>query len=417
MKKLVLSLLLIASIAIQAQESEKKIKIKTYGFVGFDAFVDTRLSVTARHNHVYLYPKKPNYDKNGVDMNDRSKFDFGAGNSRLGFAISGPDAFGATTSAKIEGDFLGNGSGNDYLLRLRHAFLKLQWEKSSLLAGQTWHPFFVTENFPSTVNFVCGAPIHPLSRAPQLKYTYQPNADLSLSIIALSQGDFKNTGALEQVEMATPEMNVQLKYGSPKTFFLAATFGVKTQQPVTMDADSIYTNKNVTSLQANLSARYTFPALTIKAEGIYGGSMTNMVMIGGIARKTEGGEPINAEYTPIRTSSIWTDIHTNGKKVRFGVFGGVTHNLGTSDESTVVLIKDDEGNILIDETGYTRGSDIAYVYAIAPRVTFTSGKVKIGLEWMMTSAAYGEDIDENSKPIDTTEYTNNRITLGMRYNF
>lgn len=400
--------MLLATIATQAQESEKKITVKTYGFVSFEAFVDTRLSATARQNQVYLYPLKPSLDNNGKDINDHSKFDFGAGSSRLGFSISGPDAFGATTSAKIEGDFLGDaGNSKDYVLRLRHAFLKLDWDKSSLLAGQTWHPFFIPENYPNMVNFVVGAPIHPICRAPQLRYTYKVNSDLNISVIALSQGDFKNSGALEQVEFAAPEMDIQLKYGSPKDFFLAATFGVKQQQPVLLDDNAAVTNNKVTSTQANLSLRYTLPTLTIKAEGIYGGSMTNMVMIGGIARKTKNGTPLNGEYTAIRTSSVWTDIETNGKNVQYGVFGGITHNLGTDKESTVVAT----------ETGYTRGADIGYVYAIAPRITFTSGQVKIGLEWMRTVAAYGNSFNDKSKPMDTHESINNRFTLAMRYNF
>jgi len=408
MKKLLLNLMLLASIATQAQESEKKITVKTYGFVSFETFIDTRLSATARQNQIYLYPLKPSLDNNGQDINDHSKSDFSAASSRLGLSISGPDAFGATTSAKIEGDFLGSSvNGKDYAIRLRHAFLKLSWDKSSLLAGQTWHPFFIPENYPNLVNFVVGAPIHPISRAPQLKYSYKVSSDLNISVIALSQGDFKNSGALEQVEYSAPEMDIQLKYGSPKKFFLAATFGVKHQQPVLLDDNSVISNSKVTSTQANLSVRYTFPSVTIKAEGIYGGSMTNMVMIGGIARKTKNGNLVNGKYTAINTSSVWSDIETNGKRIQYGIFGGITHNLGTNDESTVVNT----------ETSYTRGSDIGYVYAIAPRITFTSGKVKIGIEWMRTVAAYGNSLNEKSKPIDTHESTNNRFTLAMKYNF
>ena len=407
MKKLLLSLLALSSLIMNAQETEKKITVKTYGFVGFDAFVDSRLSVTARNNHVYLYPKSESLDNNGKDKNARSSYDFGVGISRLGFNITGPNAFGATTLAKIEGDFVGSPGkdGNDYLLRLRHAFLMLKWEKTSLLAGQSWHPFFVTENYPATVNFVCGAPIHPISRAPQLKYTYSPSSDFSVALIALSQGDFQNKGGAVQVEMADmPELNMQLKYGSPKKFFVAATFGVKNQQPVSLDSIGNISKNKVTSIQSNLSVRYTTPYVTFKAEGIYGGNMTNMVMLGGLAEKATSTAD-NPQYTPIMVSSFWTDIHTNGKNVQFGIFAGQTSNLGTNEKSSVTNVD------------FTRSASIGYVYAFAPRIIWTSGKVKIGLELMHTAAGYGTGYNQKAKPTDTNKYTNNRITLGLRYNF
>jgi hypothetical protein len=405
MKKLLLGLLTLASLSVLAQDTEKKLSVKPYGFVGFDAFVDTRTSATARNGHVYLYPTATD--------SKQSKFDFGASITRLGVSISGPDAFGATTTAKVEGDFLGSsGNGKDQAPRLRHAFINLSWEKSSVLVGKSWHPFFVTENFPATVNFVVGAPIHPLSRAPQIKYSYKVMDDLSVSVIALTQSDFQNSGSVEQVENSgTPEVNVQLKYGSPKKFFAATTFGVKQQAPVV--------DKSTTSIQANLSLRYTLPSVTLKAEGVYGGNMTNHVMIGGLANKVAiDGSAIKDEFLPIYTSSVWGDIHTNGKKVQFGVFGGITNNLGTKEESGFYQEDtDNDGKLDIDNTSYTRGSTIASVTAIAPRVTFISGRVKVGLELMNTIASYGAKLDEKSKPIDTKNYANNRITLGVRYNF
>jgi len=411
MKKILFGLLTLLTLSANAQEQENKITVKPYGFVGFDAYVDTRQSTTARYGNVYLFPAGQKNDSQDKDRNARSRFDFGANISRLGFAITGPDAFGAKTTAKIEGDFSGYGDGvNDMVLRLRHAFINFDWGKTSLLAGQTWHPFFVTENFPATVNFVCGAPIHPLSRAPQFRYTYKASDDFSLSVIALSQADFANKGGAQQIELSDfPEMNLQLKYGSPKDFFLAATIGAKSQQPVDVNGANEMTTNKVTSMQANLSIRYTTPKVTFKAEGIYGGSMTNMVMIGGIAQKTNNGTPVDAEYTPINVSSFWTDIHTNGSKIQYGVFAGLTTNLGTKDESVIVYDKD-------NKEVYTLGGSIGKVAAIAPRIVWTSGKVNVGLELLHTVAAYGTP-DDHSKPIDTKDYSNNRITLGFRYNF
>ncbi len=392
MKKLLFGFIILLSLNANAQE-EKKFTFTPYGFIGFDVMMDTHESVTSRQNHVYLYPKNTTTD-------GKRTFDFGAGITRFGLKIKGLDAFGAKTSARIEGDFVGtSGNSKDFVARLRHAYITLNWEKSTLLVGKTYHPFFVTENYPGMVNFVVGAPIHPLSRAPQIKYTYNATQDLSLLFIALSQADFANSGGAQQVEEADfPEMNVQVKYGAKKDLFLAATFGVKNQRPVS-------TGNTTTSMQANLSLRYKTPALTFKAEGIYGGSMTNMVMIGGVASKANNGIAVEGEYLPIYINSYWTDIHTNGKKVQFGVFGGVTNNLGTKEES------------IVEDTGFTRGANIEKIIAYAPRVVFKSGKMTIGLELLHTIAAYGSDYTIKSKPINTKDYANNRLTLGVRYNF
>ncbi|MCW3805864.1 DcaP family trimeric outer membrane transporter [Plebeiibacterium marinum] len=418
MKKLLLPIFILLSLATQAQQKEKTVSVKTYGFIGFDAFVDTRESVAARGGHGYLYPKSFSADANGSDKNDKSKFDFGAGISRLGFAISGPDAFGAKTTAKIEGDFAGaSGNSKDFAVRLRHAFLNLKWNKTSLLAGQTWHPLFIPENFPATVNFVVGLPFHPLSRNPQLRFTYSPSKDLSLILSALSQGDFKNSGALEQVEYADiPEFNFQLKYGSPKDFFLAATVGVKQVQPLAVDDNLAISEGKVTSAHANLSAKLTLPAITIKAEGVYGGNMTNQVMIGGIARKANNGVAINDEFEAIRTSSVWTDIHSNNKKIQWGFFAGYTQNHGTASESIIYYDDPSTAEVDFDQTAYTRGWNIEYIYNFSPRVKFYSGPLTIGLEWLYTVAAYGTP-DVKSRPKNSKEYANNRLVLGFRYNF
>ncbi len=407
MKKLFLTLLLFTYLTANAQE-EKKVTVKPYGFIAFDAMYDSRLSVTSRFDHVYLYPKRPVYDTNGKDINAKGKYDFGAAVTRAGLKIGGPDAFGAITNGVIEFDFAGSSSSNDYVVRLRHAFIKMDWEKNQLIIGKTWHPFFVTENFPSTVNFVVGAPIHPLMRAPQLRFTHNFSSTTSLGLTLLSESDFKVTGPADQIELSNiPESILQFKYKG-KQLFISAAGGIKQQLPLTPAAD-VTTNKLVTSGSANLSVKYTNSAITVKAEAIYGGSMTNLVMIGGLAQKTDKNGNIKVgEYAPIMTSAYWGEISTNGKKTQVGIWGGITNNLGTNDESTPAA-------------GYTRGGDIAYVYSIAPRVRWYSGKMQVGLEWMYTAAAYNSnaatDYDNNSKPINTSEVSNNRITLGVRYLF
>jgi hypothetical protein len=61
--------------------------------------------------------------------------------SRLGVDVAGPKLGTAKTSAKVEVDFRGTGTSYS-VIRLRHAYLNLDWGKSALLLGQNWHPLF-----------------------------------------------------------------------------------------------------------------------------------------------------------------------------------------------------------------------------------------------------------------------------------
>lgn len=71
----------------------------------------------------------------------------------------------ARSSAKIETDFGGFSTavlGNFTTLRIRHAYIKLDWEHASLLAGQTWHPLF-GDVLPNIINLNTGSPFQLLT--------------------------------------------------------------------------------------------------------------------------------------------------------------------------------------------------------------------------------------------------------------
>lgn len=59
--------------------------------------------------------------------------------TRLNWAIKGPDAWGAKTSAYVEGDFRGRAGASEYgLFDLRHAYFQMIWPKTKLLVGHTY---------------------------------------------------------------------------------------------------------------------------------------------------------------------------------------------------------------------------------------------------------------------------------------
>ncbi|MBP7497800.1 MAG: hypothetical protein KA792_09070, partial [Bacteroidales bacterium] len=138
-----LSLIIAIPVFVKAQENSFGVKFN--GYVKNDFFYDSRQVVSIREGHFLLYPAAKSPDADKKDVNAVPNFNFLSIQSRLTGKITGPDAFGAKTSGVIEADFFGNENAafvdaNGF--RLRHAFVKLSWEKTELLTGQYWHPLF-----------------------------------------------------------------------------------------------------------------------------------------------------------------------------------------------------------------------------------------------------------------------------------
>ncbi|MBI9064161.1 MAG: hypothetical protein JEZ14_19400 [Marinilabiliaceae bacterium] len=406
--------LLLTSLVV-GQEKQKAFNIELHGFVGVNAYYDTRQSVTPRNGNIYLWPNKPEYDQNGKDMNDHGKFDLDAAFSRFGLHVSGPEVFGAKSFALLEADFLGtSGDKKNHNFRIRHAYIRLNWGKTTLLAGQTWHPLFLTENFPSTVNLNAGSPFHPLNRTPQLRISHKLNDKLEVLGYLLSQNDFSDknlVGAMENSEV--PEVDAQIKYKNESGLFAAFTAGYKTLKPQLIE-NNLVTDEEISSFHLSASFRKKFNQFTFKTEGLYGGNMTNVVMLGGVAKKTSPDNDKGlTEYVPLKSFSVWTDVHSNGQKVQPGIMFGYSQNLGASEAATPATKEGPEQKL-----SYCLGQDIGYMYAFSPRVKFhATPKIWLGVEWLHTLAAYGSDYNAKGKPVDLETVSNNRFITSLRYTF
>jgi len=83
------------------------------------------------------------------------QFAMAMGQTTLNFLVKGPDAWGAKTSAFVQGNFVGqttnNGqSGTRYgTFTMSHAYMDFTWANSKLTVGQTWQPwgFLPSYNF------------------------------------------------------------------------------------------------------------------------------------------------------------------------------------------------------------------------------------------------------------------------------
>lgn len=375
-------------------------KVEFHGYVGVDAAVNSRASVEARNRHIYLYPLPESLTETGEDENDISQFDLDAAHSRVGIHLSGPELKGFKISAVLEGDFLGNGNG-DNNFRLRHAFVKFAKEKWSVTAGQTWHPLFLTENYPGTVNTNAGTPFHPLIRSPQLRFTWQVAERTELLFFVVDQNNFRSTGfdANSTEHALMPELDAQMKWAG-EGVWAAFTAGYKTL--AIPDGFSEGTSvKKVSGYHFNGSFKYQFPTFTFRMAGLFGSNLSEMVMLGGVGQTIS-----DDDFVALETASVWTDIHGNNTDgFQPGIFAGYTANMGSGEEVVV-----------IPELSRSKGR-VASVFAISPRVKYLMGKAWVGLEYLLTSAEWGNNFDNYGVPTDTDHYLNHRVLLSLRYNF
>jgi len=403
---LTLVLVLAAGKMVQAQDTnEQQFGIKFTGFVKTDIFYDSRQSSDAlgiREGHFYLYPENVSLDADGNDINANGSFHMLAIQTRLRGTITGPDAFGAKTSGAIEAEFFGTSNADVNGFRLRHAFVNLAWEKTSLLVGQTWHPMFPAQNFPGTVSFNTGVPFTPFSRNPQVRISHDLGS-LKVLLTTYAQRDFTSPGPAGYSNKylrnsTTPTIDLQFQFvpGESKHFFMAGV-DYKTLRPELVTSQGYETDATIGSMSLYTNMKiYTNP-VTYKAMLTYGQNSADLMMLGGYAiSDTSDLTRGYKDYTNMSVLSAWGEISTNGPKVQFGVFAGYSKNLGYATD--------------INGAVYARGADVDNVWRIAPRLNFTSGKLTFGNELEITQAAY-------TGTAGLTKVTNVRVLLAAIYKF
>lgn len=394
---------------VQAQD----FGIRFSGFVKNDFFWDSRQIVAAREGHFMLWPAAENLDVTGKDINAVSGYNFLSIQSRLSGNISGPDAFGAKTSGLIEGDFFAQANDNINLFRLRHAYLKLKWERAELILGQYWNPLFVTSCFPGTVSFNTGTPLQSFARNPQIRLNLT-SGNLTLVGAALGQRDYTSRGAAgissEYLRNSSlPDLHLQLHF-QKDGFTSGAGIAYKSIVPRTSSTIGFNTYKvseRVGGLTAIAFAKISSSALTFKIQGRYGENIADVLSVSGFAVK-EVSDMLTGEqeYTPLTNATFWAELHTNGKEWQWGVFGGYLKSLGTKEEMDSPFMP-----------VYGLGTNIESLYRISPRVMLTREKTRFAAELEYTAAAYGSDYDSNYTPANTTTVANLRLLLSAYYMF
>ncbi|MBN2862823.1 MAG: hypothetical protein JXN62_06660 [Bacteroidales bacterium] len=393
-----------------SQDADPLWGIKFTGFVKTDFFYDTRQSSASnglREGHFYLFPDNVLYDLEGNDINANPAFHILGIQTRIKGDITGPDAFGAKTSGVIESEFFGTSEADLNGFRLRHAYVKLDWAKTILLIGQSWHPMFPAESFPGTVSFNTGAPFVPFSRNPQVRLTRKAG-EASFSLTAYSQRDFTSPGpdgnsSKYLRNSGIPGLNILLKVPAGDYITTWAGFDYKTLRPELRSSLNAETETEIGSFSTFANIRLNTDPVTLSVMGVYCQNASDLMMIGGYAVSDISGlyEEYKT-YTNMTTASIWADLSTKGKKVLFGIFTGFTKNLGSGE--------------MITGSVYGRGNNIDNIFRISPRITITEGRLSFAAEIENTVAAYGT-MQNNGRVTNTNNVSNLRILLSSVYKF
>ena len=385
--------------------SKQDFDLKIYGQVRADLFYNSRVNEESVDGLFYSYPKDIKEDALGNDLNDQENSNMYLVYSRLGLDVKGPKLGNANTSAKIEFDFRGSGSTLS-TVRLRHAYLNLDWGKSSLLVGQTWNPLY-GDVAPQILNLNMGSPFQPFGRAPQVRYRFNHN-DIQLTASALWQSQYLSNG---------PEgkSNKYLKNSCLPEFYFGADYKTKNliigagvdiislvpRTQSTVGNNTYQVNERITTVSPEIHIKYTSPEWYIAAKSVFGSNLTHTSMLGGYGVCSVNDITGEQNYTPIRNSSSWINI-LYGKKWKAGIFGGYMKNLGTK--------------YAISET-YGTGTNVDQLLSGSAELTYNIPNWKFGVEYNYTTAWYGDLNPSNGKITNTHSVNNHRIVTSLIFMF
>lgn len=397
----------------------KDFKFKFYGQIRTDLYYNSRANEETVDGLFYMYPKDKVRDEDGNDLNGTPSSNFYTLYSRLGVDVAGPKLGTAKTSAKIEADFRGTGTSYS-VVRLRHAYLNLDWGKSALLLGQTWHPLFGDVS-PQILNLSVGAPFQPFSRAPQIRYRYT-NKNFQLTGAAVWQSQYTSQGINPDEPTKSKKSHEYLKNGCIPEIYVGADYknggfligaGIEMlsmkprKEDIGGNGKRFKVDERITTLSYEAHMKYTNKDWFIGAKSVLGSNLTQASGLGGFGIESIDERTGEQKYTPIRVSSSWFNL-VYGKKWKPGIFVGYAKNLGTRDE-----LYAPNGKAQL----YGTGTNLDQLVTAGAELTYNVPHWKFGLEYTLSTAWYGSLNPMNGKIKDAHAVCNNRIVAVAMFMF
>lgn len=387
---------------VSVSSQKKEFTYNFYGFVRGDLFYNSRANVAPVDGNFYMYPLDRDLDANGKDINAVPNGTFYSFTTRFGLDMTGPVLGRARTSAKIETDF-GGFTPSTTMLRIRQAYVALDWEKTQLLIGQTWHP--LSGIMPDVLNLSTGAPFNPFNRSPLLRLQYAAGR-VKFTAATVWQLQYLSSGPAGASEdyiknSGIPEIYAGLDYAPSTGWILGGGGYMISLKPRTVSSlgDARYkVNERMTAFSAEVHAKYTGRNYTFAAKTILASAIDNTALLGGYGISSIDPADGKQEYTPFRHTTSWVNL-TVGQKWKGGIYAGYTRNLGTDKALVHTLV-------------YGKGLDIDQLFMVNPSFSYNLPYWKLGVEYSLSNARYGTLDLPSGKVKDTHGVTNHRI-LGL----
>ncbi len=411
--KRTLSTILCALLVSAGFAQDKAVKAEIYGFIRNYFTYDSRSCVQSNEGLFNMLPNDIKPGVNGEDLNAIPSVRFLSMTTRFGLNVTGPEIWGAKSTAKIESDFCGASSGTAFNLRIRQAYAKLAWEKSDILVGQAWHPMS-GDLMPEVFSLATGAPFNPFNRSPQVRYNYAPIKGLSFTAAVLYQYQYGSVGLDGKTantysrNALVPEFFVGM---TAKGKHLTGGFGVNASTIAPRVTADVYengvnvgamrVNERLTSYSAMAFGSLKVDDLSVRAKVMYGENTSHMQQPTGfgVVWEYKNGSYV---YEPMQLGSAWLTV-MYGKKLRYGFFAGWLKNYGS--------VKNDFMSFVVRNN---TGMDQACRFS--PVVTYKVQNMTIGLEYEHTATAYG-NYKSNGTVTNTHWVANNRICAMLKYDF
>jgi len=403
----------------QGDTATRKWQYKFHGFVNPVMWADSREVVAGREGMMLFYPKPVVKDGNGVDKNGDPSLNMLAITARLNLAVQGPDVLGAHMLGYVEGDFTGPTDATINTLRLRHAYIKMDWGKQSVLAGQYWYPMVIHEIMPMTQPLNMGAPFHPYARYNQVRYAANMGKMEAVAVAAFqldNKSKGPNGGSTEYIRKSmAPEMNLQLRYKGDRLFAGVAA-NLLSVRPRSIDDLGNHVDTRYNSMSFSIFGKYRWNNWTFKAQTLLSDNLYEGCTMGGYIENTMLDTIANScsySYKPFSWTTVWVDLSRNVGKWRPALFLGYGINNNFDDIYSV------------NDKDYGRGFDMKSIWRVQPRINYVAGH---GLTFMfdveVTNALYGKkvwnDDEKNNYHFEAdaeNNPTNVRLILGAQYDF
>ena len=405
------------SVSTAFAQEEKPAHFKLYGFIRNYITADTR-AVNAGTEDLYFYMPKGHDMSGTLDLNDGFNWRFVSLTTRLGLDVSGYKWGTMGVSGKVEADFYYL-SGSTPTLRLRQAFMKLNWDNNplSLTIGQTWHP--MAADMPHMNNLETGAPFNPFNRSPQLTADVNLGAGFTLTASMLYLNHYLPTGpagkSKDYYKYGMPEFYLGIAYKSAKVLAKAGLDMVN-MRPYRTIADWRVQDGNAPTIEVK-SMLHTFSPFVffqftngkfqLRAKSILAqsGEHLNLLSGYGVHSFNDNG---TIEYTPMQDWASFVSFQY-GKKFQVMGMLGYMKQLGTTKD-------------LVDNSVWMNTAadvHIQQAFRATPTVAWNLGKFTVSLEYNLTAAEFGSGARNNRGMFtgDKEWILNHRFICMTKFNF